>query len=79
MSNKLLVTNLSNRTSDADLTNLFNRVGLVLSASVNVDRHTGTSTRSGTVFMTEVSAQEAVRILSGTMLHGQTISVRLVD
>lgn len=79
MSTKLLVSNLSARTSDADLTNLFNRVGLVLSASVHVDKNTGASTRSGFVFMTEASAQEAVRMLSGTALHGQTISVRIAD
>ena len=77
MSTKLLVSNLSAQTSDADLANLFNNIGLVLSASVNRDEKTGASRKSGFVSMTETGAQDAIRILSGTILHGQEISVKL--
>jgi RNA recognition motif-containing protein len=79
MSTRLLVSNLSKKTSEADLVNLFNRVGLVLSATLHVDDKTGAHTSSGFVFMTEAGAQEALRVLSGAMLHEQEISVRVTD
>jgi RNA recognition motif-containing protein len=79
MSTRLLVSNLSRSTSEADLANLFNRVGLVLSVTLHTDEKTGARMRSGFVFMTETGAQEAVRILSGTILHEQEISVRVTD
>ena len=79
MSNKLLVGNLSKDTSEDDLTNLFNRVGLVLSTTINVDGRSGRRTNSGFVFMTEEGAQEAVRVLNGTLLHEQEITITLAD
>lgn len=79
MSIKLLVSNLSKNTSEADLANLFNRVGLVLSTALQVDERTGAHKSSGFVFMTEAGAQEAIRVLSGAMLHEQEISVRVAD
>jgi RNA recognition motif-containing protein len=79
MSTRLFVSNLNKKTSEADLANLFNRVGLVLSATLHRDEKTGVYTNSGFVFMTEAGAEEAVRVLSGTMLHEQEISVRVID
>lgn len=79
MSAKLLVSNLSRETSASDLANYFNGIGLVLSTSISVDERTGASLRSGFVYMTEAGAQDAVRILSGTTLRDQQITVSIVE
>lgn len=79
MSTKLLVSNLSRSTSEADLVKLFNRIGLVLSASISVSEQTGVPTPAGFVFMTEAGAQEAARVLTGTWLHERQILVKVVD
>lgn len=79
MSTKLLVSNLSRNTSEADLVKLFNRIGLVLSASIPLDEQTSRYANAGFVFMTEDGAHEAARVLSGTWLHERQISVQVVD
>ncbi|MBN1310456.1 MAG: RNA-binding protein [Anaerolineae bacterium] len=75
MSTKLHVGNLSRYTTEADLTNLFNRVGLVLSASIPVDARTGISKRFGFVSMTEEGALAAIQSFDGFMFQELPLSV----
>ncbi len=74
MSTKLHVGNLNWRTTEADLANLFNRVGLVLSASISVDAK-GISRRSGFVSMTEEGAKAAIQAFNGFVFQELELSV----
>lgn len=79
MSTKLHVGNLNRYTTEADLTNLFNRVGLVLSASIPVDAKTGVPKRFGFVSMTEEGAQAAILAFDGFLFKDLQISVSKTD
>ena len=76
MQNKLFVRNLSFKTDDRDLTELFGDFGDVTSAKVAVDRETGRARGFGFVEMSsQQSAEAAVRGLEGTEFGGRTIHV----
>ncbi len=74
MSTKLQVGNLNRYTTEADLANLFNQVGLVLSASISVDAK-GISKRFGFVSMTEEGAKAAIQALNGFVFQELQLSV----
>ena len=74
MSTKLHVGNLNRYTTEADLANLFNQVGLVLSASIAVDAK-GISKRSGFVSMTEAGALAAIQAFNGFVFQELQLSV----
>jgi RNA recognition motif-containing protein len=78
MNTKLRVGNLNRYTTEADLTNLFNRVGLVLSATIAVDEQTGASRRYGFVSMTQEGADAAIRAFDGFQFHELQLSVNEV-
>ena len=74
---KLHVGNLDNGTREADLENLFNRAGLVMSVSIPTNERTGRNQDYGFVNMgTEDGAQAAISSLDGTMLGEREITVR---
>jgi RNA recognition motif-containing protein len=79
MSTKLHIGNLSRYTTEADLTNLFNRVGLVLSATIPVDGKTGVANRFGFVSMTEEGAQAAIQAFNGFLFQELQLSVSEVS
>jgi len=74
---RLHVSGLSRDTREADLSNLFNRAGLVMSVSIPVNERTGRGQDFGFVNMgTEAGAQAAISSLDGTILRESQISVR---
>jgi len=75
MSTKLHVGNLNRYTTEADLANLFNQGGLVLSTSIPVDEKTGISKRFGFVSMTEEGAQAAIQAFNGFVFQELQLSV----
>jgi RNA recognition motif-containing protein len=74
MSTRLRVGNLNRYTTEADLANLFNQVGLVLSAAISVDAK-GISQRSGFVSMTEEGAKAAIEAFNGFVFQELELSV----
>lgn len=76
MATKLYVGGLSYDTSDESLRDAFAQTGDVTSATVIRDRMTGRSRGFGFVEMaTDDEAQNAIRMLNGTMLDGRTVTV----
>lgn len=78
MSTRLHVGNLNRYTTEADLANLFNRVGLVLSASIPIDER-GVPKKFGFVSMTEEGAQAAIQAFDGFVFQDLTLSVSRAD
>ncbi len=77
MTIKLYVGNLGQSTREADLENLFNRVGLVMSVSIPTDDRTGNNRNFGFVNMgTTEGAESAIKTLNGAVLCQRQISVR---
>lgn len=80
MTIKLHVGNLSNITREADLENLFNEVGLVMSVQIPKDANTGVAKNFGFVNMgTEDGAAAAIQALNGKTLLNRQISVRQAE
>jgi RNA recognition motif-containing protein len=75
MSTKLCIKNLNKYTTEADLTDLFNHIGLVLSVSIPVDVKTGAHKGIGFVNMTEAGALEAIQSLNDSIFQESRISV----
>ncbi len=76
MSKKLYVGNLSFSSTEADLTQLFERHGTVESVNVITDRETGRARGFAFVEMAEASAAgDAIRALDGSDLGGRSIKV----
>ncbi len=76
MSKKLYVGNLSFSSTEADLTQLFERHGTVESVNVITDRETGRARGFAFVEMAEASAAgDAIRALDGSDLGGRNIKV----
>ena len=76
MSTKLHVGNLSRYTTEADLTNPFNRVGLVLSAALSLSMKGVPPRRSGFVGMTgEGTAPATIQAFNGFMFQELPLSV----
>jgi RNA recognition motif-containing protein len=76
MSNKLFVGGLSWGTNDQTLRDFFAQAGVVLSASVIMDKFSGKSKGFGFVEMaTQEEAQHAQQKLNGQTLDGRAIAV----
>ncbi|MGK2966056.1 MAG: RNA recognition motif domain-containing protein [Tepidiformaceae bacterium] len=73
---KIYVGNLSFRTSDRELEEVFATHGAVESAQVVMDRGTGQSRGFGFVEMAnQTEAENAIRALNGTDLGGRMLNV----
>ncbi len=76
MSMKLYVGNLSYRTSDSDLQQLFSHAGQVESAILVTDRDTGRSRGFGFVEMSSrEEGERAIREFNGKEIDGRTLTV----
>lgn len=73
---KLFVGNLPHSMNDADLQNLFESHGTVVSARVIMDRDAGRSKGFGFVEMdSDGEAQEAIDALNGSEVNGRALTV----
>lgn len=73
---KLFVRNLSFRTTDSELNELFSQYGEVVSARVATDRDTGRSRGFAFIEMsTPASAAEAIRELDNKEFGGRSMAV----
>ena len=79
MSTTLHIRNLNTRVTESELEDLFNRIGLVLSATIPVNARTGESEGVGIVSMTSPGAMAAIKKLNGSMFHELQLSVREAD
>lgn len=70
----IYVGNLNYKTTDSDLSDLFERYGSVKSARVITDRDTGRSKGFGFVEMSE-GGQDAIKALNGTEVNGRALKV----
>ena len=75
MSKKIYVGNLSFRTSEEELTSLFEQIGSVESVSIITDRDTGRSKGFGFVAMNDENADKAISELNGTEHNGRALTV----
>lgn len=75
MSKKLYVGNLSYQTTESELTNLFQQVGQVESATVIMDHVTGRSKGFGFVEMSNEHASQAISRFNGTEVNGRALKV----
>ena len=76
MAKKIYVGNLSFRTTEADLSNMFGEIGEVESVRIITDRDTGRSKGFAFVEMADNSAAEkAIAQLNGTEIAGRTLTV----
>ena len=75
MSKKIYVGNLSFRTTEEELTALFEEVGAVESASIITDRDTGRSKGFGFVSMSDDDAEKAIGQLNGKDFGGRALTV----
>jgi cold-inducible RNA-binding protein len=80
MSVKLFVGNLTRETTNTEIRDLFNAVGVVESCQLIVDRETGRSKGFGFVEMDSREAADAVKEkFNGHNLHGRTLKVNEVN
>jgi RNA recognition motif-containing protein len=76
MGKKIYVGNLSYNTTDANLRDLFQTYGTVVSAQVIMDRYTGKSKGFGFVEMgSNEEAAKAISGTNGTEIDGRAIKV----
>ena len=75
MSKKIYVGNLSFRTTEEELTTLFEQVGAVESVSIITDRDTGRSKGFGFVSMSDDDAEKAIGQLNGKDFGGRALTV----
>lgn len=75
MTKRIYVGNLSNNTTERDLTSLFERVGQVKSARIMMDRETGRPKGFGFVEMGSEDADHAITQFNQTPLNGNLLSV----
>ena len=75
MSKKIYVGNLSFRTTEDELTNLFSQVGAVESVSIITDRDTGRSKGFGFVSMNDEDAEKAISAFNGKEVGGRPLTV----
>jgi RNA recognition motif-containing protein len=76
MSTKLYVGNLSFKTTEDDLNELFSKAGTVESASVVTDRDSGFSRGFGFVEMSsDEEAKSAISQFNGTEIDGRALNV----
>jgi len=72
---RIYVGNLSSRTTERDLTSLFEQVGQVVAVRIMMDRDTGRSKGFGFVEMGSEEAQKAIMQLNRANLNDHTLSV----
>lgn len=78
MNNKLFVGNLSYQTTDSVLQDAFSAHGVVVEASVMMDRVTGRPRGFGFVTMsTPEEAQKAIEAMNGAQLDGRALTVNI--
>lgn len=75
MSKRIYVGNLSFDTTENDITDLFQQVGEVESATIITDRDTGRSKGFGFVEMSDEDAEKVIAQFNGTELNGRTLTV----
>ena len=75
MSKKIYVGNLSFRTTEEELTTLFEQIGAVESVSIITDRDTGRSKGFGFVSMSDDDAEKAIGQLNGKDFGGRALTV----
>lgn len=76
MASKLYVGNLSYKTNDGELQQLFSQAGTVASARVIMDKMTGRSRGFGFVEMeTEEDAGKAIEMFNGQEVEGRKLVV----
>lgn len=76
MAKKIYVGNMSYKTSEEELTQLFAQYGTVLSANIIIDRETHRPKGFGFVEMEDdASAEEAIAQLDGTEFGGRNLRV----
>ena len=75
MSKKIYVGNLSFRTTEEELTSLFQQIGAVESVSIITDRDTGRSKGFGFVSMSDEDAEKAIAALNGKEVGGRALTV----
>jgi RNA recognition motif-containing protein len=76
---KILIRNLSRKTTEADLWDLFKAHGIVKSCDLVIDKESGKSKGFGFVEMAErQDAKEAIKILDGTKVAGSKVRVKKV-
>lgn len=77
---KIFVRNLSFRTTDGDLAQLFAQHGEVISSRIATDRDTGRPRGFAFIEMkTSESAEEAIRALDNTEFEGRVLSVAISE
>jgi len=75
MSKKIYVGNMSFRTTEDDLTELFQQIGAVESVSIITDRDTGRSKGFGFVSMNDEDADKAIAAYNGKEVGGRALTV----
>src|SRR5207237_10782152 len=75
MSKKIYVGNLSFRTTEEELTSLFEQIGAVESVSIITDRDTGRSKGFGFVSMSDEDAEKAIAAFNGKEVAGRALTV----
>ena len=75
MSKKIYVGNLSFRTTEEELTSLFEQIGAVESVSIITDRDTGRSKGFGFVSMSDEDAEKAIAAYNGKEVGGRALTV----
>jgi cold-inducible RNA-binding protein len=75
MTKKVYVGNLPFRTTEEDLTSLFQQVGPVESVSIITDRDTGRSKGFGFVSMGADDAEKAIAQFNGADFNGRALTV----
>ena len=78
MNNKLFVGNLSYRTTDAELQELFAQYGTVVSVAIPQDRETGRPRGFAFVEMgSQADAEAAIKALNGRDVDGRALAVSI--
>jgi len=75
MSKKIYVGNLSFKTTEDELTSMFEQVGAVESVSIITDRDTGRSKGFGFVSMNDDDAEKAIAQFNGKEVGGRALTV----
>ena len=75
MSKKIYVGNLSFRTTEDELSELFQQIGGVDSVSIITDRDTGRSKGFGFVSMNDEDADKAIATYNGKEVGGRALTV----
>lgn len=75
MAKKLYVGNLSYKTTEQGLRDLFSQAGSVISASILIDKMTGKSRGFGFVELEDADAAKAIEMFHGKEVEGRTLTV----